>query len=265
MAASTIASTERPVTVTYMPKTLVVKEALPVLNALAYAIFDVDTGLIIAKSGSDEPLPIASVTKLLTAGAVLRTLRSEDNYTVLQADTEAYGRAGRLSAGESYTAHELLFPLLLESSNDASAVYERVTQGEIVKSMNLLARDLGATTLNVADASGLSDKNQASVNDLAIMTSALYKSEPHLFDITQLSRRAGPYVSWTNTNPVLDESYKGGKHGFTEAANRTLVALYDEKFTTGNKTLGYILLGSEDLTGDTKTLREFVKQGVRLE
>jgi D-alanyl-D-alanine carboxypeptidase len=80
-----------------------------------------------------------------------------------------------------------------------------------------------------------------------------------------LSKRAGPYVSWSNNSPVLNESYRGGKHGFTEAANRTLVALFNESFVTGQRTLGYVILGSDNLSQDIEKLRTFVSESVTLE
>ncbi len=265
MAVSSFASAEKSVVVTYTPETLVVHDTAPSISAAAFAIFDVTTGVVLAAHNVSEPLPIASVTKLLTAATVLRTVDRDDLYTVTEADLESHGRAGRLRVGETFPAYELLFPLLLESSNDAAEVYERVTEGDIVRRMNGYAKELGAHSLTVADASGLSDANTASIKDLVTLTSTLYAKEPHLFDIARLSKRAGPYTIWTNNSPVRDDTYRGGKHGFTEAANRTLVAVFTETFSSGTREVGYILLGSADLAQDTAALRSFVAQHVTLE
>lgn len=266
MAASTLlASTDRPVEVSYVPATLVATEVAPTLTATSYVIFDVETGKVIASQGADEVAPIASVTKLLTAATVLRTANLDEEYTIEEADLEAHGRAGRLAAGETYTARELLFPLLLESSNDAAAVFERETHGDIVRRMNGYATELGAKTLTVVDASGIGSENRASATDLAQLTSTLYRLEPHLFDIAQLTKHAGAYTAWQNNSPVLAPEYRGGKHGFTEAANRTLVALYEETFPAGTRVLGYVILGSDDLARDTATLRSFVHETVTLQ
>ncbi len=265
MATASLASTDKPVVVSYLPETLVTKAEAPIVTAKAYAIFDVKTGSILVSSNSKEVLPIASVTKLVTAATVLRDIPDDKNFTVVLADTDAHGRAGRLSSGQVYTAHELLFPLLLESSNDAAAVFERETNGKIVNQINQLAKNSGAKTFSVVDASGISDSDVASVEDLVKLVSHLYADLPHLFDITQLSKRAGPFVSWVNNNPVRGDSYKGGKHGYTDAAGRTLVAIFEESFTSGKREVGYILLGSDNLVTDTATLREFVAIKVSLE
>jgi D-alanyl-D-alanine carboxypeptidase len=265
MAASSLASSPgEAVVVSYVPTTLAAVDVPPELSAEAFAVFDPETGKVIAASNSDTVLPIASVTKLLTAATVLRTVDAATSYTVEEVDVAAHGRAGRLTSGETYDAYELLFPLLLESSNDAAAVYERATGRDIVRRMNGYAKELGAHTLVVADASGLSDANRASVRDLVSLASVLYTKEPHVFDISRLSKRAGPYVGWSNNSPVLDATYRGGKHGFTEAAGRTLVAMFAESFTSGEKTVGYVLLGSDDLKADMKLLREYVAASVTL-
>ncbi len=131
--------------------------------------------------------------------------------------------------------------------------------------MNGYAAELGASTLRVADASGLSPENRASAHDLAHLTSILYRTQPHLFDMARLTKRAGPYTAWQNNSPVLAPEYRGGKHGFTEAANRTLVALFEETFPAGSRVVGYVILGSGDLAADTALLRDFVATKVTLE
>jgi serine-type D-Ala-D-Ala carboxypeptidase (penicillin-binding protein 5/6) len=265
MAASSLASSpSEAVVVSYVPTTLAAVDLPPELSAEAFAIFDPETGTVIAAENSDEVLPIASVTKLLTAATVLRTVDRSTTYTIEESDVAMHGRAGRLEPGEMYDAYELLFPLLLESSNDAAAVYERGTEGDIIRRMNGYAKELGARHLVVTDASGLSDTNQASVRDLVSLTSALYTKEPHVFDISRLSKRAGPYVGWSNNSPVFDATYRGGKHGFTEAAGRTIVALFTESFASGEKTVGYVLLGSADLKADMALLRTYVGASVTL-
>lgn len=243
---------------------VVATDTMPVLAATAYAVFEVETGKVIGAFNSAAVLPIASVTKLLTAATVLRTVEADAEYTVAAEDVATLGRAGRLAAGQVYPVYELLFPLLLESSNDAAKVVERETNGDIVRRMNAYAKELGAKSLTVVDASGLSAANQASVNDLLILARAFYSDLPHLFDITKLSKRAGPYVGWSNNSPVLTREYRGGKHGYTEAAGRTIVALFEEEIAGETRVFGYIILGSSDLGADVATLRSFVKKQVVL-
>ena len=260
-----VAASPKSVVVPYQANKLVAKSDPLTLAVSAYAIFDVETGEIISAYNDDVVLPIASVTKLITAVATIEKLPKEKEATIIYSDVAEDGRSGRLSIGQKYTTHELLFPLLLESSNDAASALARIADGDIVKEMNDLVQKAGAKDMVLSDTSGLSTGNIATARDLAIVSSYLYKSEPHIFDITRLSKRAGPYVGWVNNSPVLEDNYRGGKHGYTEAAKRTVVALYEEGFPTGKKTVGYVLLGSENLASDMEKLRFYVAQSVSLE
>jgi len=234
-------------------------EKLPVS---AFIVFDVETGEIFASKEADKSLPVASITKLVTAAAAADTLDLEATAVVANTDVYTEGRSGKLNPGEKYTYRELLFPLLLESSNDVATVFERETQGGIVRNMNLFTKNLGASDTSFLDASGLSEKNISTASDLMAITSYIYKESPHILDITKLSQFVGPYTGWVNNNPVLNSSYLGGKHGYTVAANRTIVSLFEEKFKAGSKTLGYIVLGSDDLKSDIATLREYTAQSI---
>ncbi|MCA9357619.1 D-alanyl-D-alanine carboxypeptidase [Candidatus Nomurabacteria bacterium] len=225
----------------------------PNVSARAYTVFDINTGEVLFSQNSDEPLPIASVTKLFTASAALRSSQLDSQVEVTQDDVAAEGRAGKLEAGQKYVLRDLLFPLLLESSNDAAAVFER-TLGKI-----------SFPQVQLADASGLSSYNVASASDLAASVSQLYHQQAYLFDITKLPQYIGSETGWVNNSPVRDlPGYQGGKHGYTTAANRTLVAIFSEP-TLANREIGYVILGSNDLKADTLSLRELVTNSVRLE
>lgn len=260
-----VAASPKAIVVPYQANKLVAKSEPLTLDVSAYAIFDVETGEIISAYNDETVLPIASVTKLITAAATIKQLPEERETTISQTDVAQDGHSGRLSVGERYTPHELLFPLLLESSNDAAATLERTAEGDLVGEMNELVEKAGAKDMVLSDTSGLSARNVASARDLATVTSYLYKTEPHIFDITRLSKRAGPYVGWSNNSPVLEDNYRGGKHGYTEAAKRTLVALYEETYPAGKKTLGYVVLGSENLRSDIEKLRLYAAESVSLE
>lgn len=215
----------------------------PILSAKAYAVIDIDTGEIIASNNANTVLPIASVTKLFTAASALKASQLDEEVEVTAADVASEGRAGKLAAGQTYTLRELLFPLLLESSNDAAAVFER-----------LLPLDL-FVGVSLADASGLSAQNTATAEGLALAVKDLYQHQSQLFDITSLTQYISKETGWINNSPVRDlPGYLGGKHGYTEASNRTLVAIFSEP-ELANRELGYVILGSENVRADLLVLR----------
>jgi len=232
----------------------------------SFVVFDAVTGGIIASQNPDAPYPVASITKLPAAAAAEVVVPLEATTTVTWSDVAAEGRAGKLEPGQVYRYRELLFPLLLESSNDAAAMLERTHRDQLVTAMNEIATAYGAPGARFVDASGLSDQNVAAARDLAHLTTGLYAAHPYIFDITTLTQYVSDHTGWINNSPVAHEAgYLGGKHGYTEAAGRTIVALFDESFTAGRRQVGYVVLGSNDLAADVATLREFVQSSVRFE
>ncbi len=235
------------------------------VTATAYAVFDVETGEVLAGKAVEKVLPIASVTKLATAAALVENFDLEKIGEVSALDVATEGRAGKLKEGDSYSYRELIFPLLLESSNDAAAFYERETKGEILVRMNTFTKSLGMKDTVFTDASGLSDQNVSTVSDMVTFLTHLAKKESYLLDITSLGQYVGKNTGWINNSPVITENYQGGKHGYTEAANRTLIALFKEDFTQSQRTVGYVVLGSDNLAADTTALRSFVENDVTFE
>lgn len=235
----------------------------PAVSVKSFAIFDANSGEIITSQKGELVLPIASITKIFTAAVVLNSGEESEKVTITEADVAAIGRAGRLAAGQVYTTYDLVFPLLLESSNDAAAAIDRVLTGGVVARVRTMLDKFGAAKTKIVDSSGLADQNQSSAHELAYLAAALRREEPHLFDITKLSRRVTAEVVWTNNSPLQHDAYLGGKHGFTEAAQRTAVVFYKETLTGGiSREIGYVVLGSEDLASDVSRLRDFVETAV---
>lgn len=234
--------------------------------AKAVVVFDVETGTEIASKNSTEPLPIASVTKLLTAAVFYRDADLAGSTTITWSDVNTYGDAGRIHAYEAYSHRELLFPLLLESSNDAASAMLRVYP-KLLEYMNAYTQKLGLLETHFEDPSGLSEQNVSTAYELSVLARDIYRSHPHIVDITRLSQYVGTHTGWINNNPLVNEpGYRGGKHGFTEAANRTDVAFFEETLQNGTtRVIGYVVLGSDDVPSDINLLRATVQENVRFE
>ena len=236
------------------------------VSADAWLIFDPHTGDIFYSHQIDEVLPIASVVKLVAAHVFAKESELFATTSITWADLSHEGRSGGLAYGEIYTFHELLFPLLLESSNDAAGVFER-NYPELIDEMNAYAASLGLSATSFVDASGLSAAGVSTVRELRLLLQDILINDPHIIDITGLAQYLGANRGWLNNNPfVSDPDYLGGKHGYLPEARYTATALFSETLSGGaNKTIGYILLGSRDLTHDIKLLRGHVENHVRYE
>lgn len=237
------------------------------VSAQALYIYDLASQTEIFSRNANQELPVASVTKLLSSALFAELVPEDAVITITQADVANEGRSGRLVATQEYQSRELLFPALLESSNDAAAVMERTASTDLIAAMNTYAGNLSLAHTHFVDASGLGDGNISTAAELSALGVSLYTDYPHIFDVTTLKTYLGDINAWMNNNPfVHDAGYKGGKHGYTYAANRTAIAFFDETIATGQtRTVAYVLLGSEALAPDMAALRAFVQGSVRVE
>lgn len=231
------------------------------VTAPSVYVFDVETNTPLLQRDSDTVRPIASVTKLFSSAAFYKQDSLEQPVTITDSDVATEGEAGRLEPGQLYTARELLFPALLESSNDAAVAQARVSERDLILSMYAFANRYDATDVSFADTSGLSADNTASARSLASLVRALLEEQPQIFDITRLKQYVAEETTWLNNSPFIGmDGYEGGKHGFTYEANRTAAVFFSEPAADGSTRLvGYVLLGSDNLRRDIELLRSVVQ------
>ena len=208
----------------------------PALSAVAYIAIDADTGEVLARKRDRRALPIASLTKVMTAllviedGELDRKIRVPRKATLVEPNREG------LVAGRWYPRRLLLYSALLESANDsAEALAYGAARGDIdrfYERMNERAEELGMTDTTYHSASGLEDEtNRSSARDQAIL--ARDALENRTFARTVRTRRKvvdwpPPTYSkeWINHNRLLG-SYEGAygvKTGYTRKAGACLLA-----------------------------------------
>ena len=229
------------------------------LSARSYLVFDNETGEELFTHDASSRHEMASVVKLITAD----TLFSESSSTLAATATivwqsySAEGESGMLELGERYTLRELVFPLLLSSSNDAAeAIAQARGESTFLKAMRARVKAVGMSSTTIDDPSGLSPRTTTTARDLMALLRFLYRENRHELDITTLPRYVGAQHTWQNMNPVSQlPEFLGGKQGHTDTAQSTLAALFSVS-TTGraHRTVGIVLLGSTNLEGDTKAV-----------
>ncbi len=233
------------------------------VTAKSWLVLDMATGETVNSHNANEKMPIASLTKLVTAATYLSNNDIWATTSITWADLNTEGESGSLRHGEKYSLHTLLFPMLLESSNDAAAVYARVDP-ELVSKMNTYTTNLGLTNTFFKDSSGLSVENQSNAVDLAAIIWNIYHHQRHIVDITSLKQYLSPTKGWLNNSKFIgDVAYAGGKNGYTPEAGKTIIAIFDEELSNGTtRRLAYILLNSGDTEHDLGLLRNHVKEHV---
>lgn len=234
----------------------------PVLSARAYYSLDIETGQALATHAADTPLPIASITKLITSAVFQRSIEEYEagSIVVTPSDVEGMGRAGAIAPGEEYPLSVLPFPALVTSANTASVLMARSGNGTLVETANTYARENGFTHTSLEDAHGLSAANVSTAAELAAWFVHISDVTPTVRDITRLKQYMYETKGWRNNSPFIsDPRYRGGKHGYTEAAGRTAVAAFSEAVPGGpDREVVYVLLGSADLVADMAALRAHI-------
>jgi D-alanyl-D-alanine carboxypeptidase len=216
-------------------------------------LFDVTTGRVLWEQGASNALPIASLTKMMTALVVVAHAPPGAPVLITPDAVHFSGSGtGMLPLGRHVPVEPLLYGLLLPSGNDAAiALAEHVarTQRAFVAMMNAQAAKMGLRCSHFDNVSGLVDQgNYSCASDLAAMAHAILEN-PRLARIVG-SRSAilpfpikGGKLYLFNNNPLLLARYPGAdgvKTGYTVAAGRCLVATARR----GNRWLGVVLLHS---------------------
>jgi D-alanyl-D-alanine carboxypeptidase len=221
--------------------------AVPVVTAESYLIGNLDSGEVYVSKSPDKITPIASISKLVTALTLedmysSGVLNHDSRITITDKMLEPDGTEGRLAVGETFTSGELMYPLVLESSNDAAEAFAIVSgYDHFIFSMNQRVQNLGMKNSTFSDPSGLSEKNLSNAKDLFTLAVYLYKNKPELLQLTRTptytlaSTTEHSEHVFKNTNPFVgDPHYIGGKTGRTIPAKETMLSLFN--YTVGSST-----------------------------
>lgn len=230
----------------------------PKITAKAYIVADLESGDVIASYGERLPLPVASLSKMMTALVSLETINQYQETKVSRTAFNTYGAQGNLTIGEKVKTSDLLYPLLLESSNDAAEVLAEFSgQKTFIKNMNDKAESLGLLNTSFEDSSGLSKNNISTAEDLFKLVKYIYKYKSYIFDITKLKDYSNDTHTWySNSKFRNDENYLGGKNGYNDEARYTLMTLVELPLGEFEKRkIAIILLNSEKTTEkDTRAI-----------
>ncbi len=208
-------------------------EALPSgadgrITANGYLLKNLTLGDTTIEHDADTLFPIASLTKLATAVVARKLIDVDERITVGQKVMATYGNTAGFVPGETFKASDLMYPLLMVSSNDSAEAFALAYgRDKFIRAMNDWAQSIGAYRTYFADASGLSPKNVSTANDLAVMLDWIRKNDPTIIDVTLMKSKTLRSHTWINPTHFLSWSYYlGGKNGYTTEANRTSASLF---------------------------------------
>ncbi len=241
--------------------------ALDLKSSVAFVI-DQDTNEILLNKNSQAVLPIASITKLMTALVVTETgLSLDEPLSVSQEDvTATAGSSSRLALGTQLTRGEMLHLALMASENRAAHVLGRSYPGGIepfVAAMNAKAQELGMLSTHYVEPTGLSSNNQSSAQDLSRLVRAAFL-HPIIRNLSTSIEAVMPVgrrqVQFHTTNGLVrNPEWEIGlqKTGYISAAGRCLVM----QAQMAGRSLIMVLLdsaGKYSRIGDAERIRKWL-------
>jgi len=228
---------------------------IPIKNSLAKtpqilahysALYDVDSGTFLYGERDNDPVPIASITKIMTAIVTLEQYRLNDIVTISKESTLSQGSIINLRAGETITIESLLYGLLIPSGNDAAHALAKqsitiplyANSGKepielFVTIMNDKAKEIGLTHTLYKDPAGLDDTGISTARDQGLLIAYALRNETFRKIIN--TPETTLYSSDMKISHVLDNSNRlvkeemyyqgiiGGKTGFTPTAGHNLI------------------------------------------
>ena len=239
------------------------------ITAKAAIIYDPVTKEVLFAKNADVQLPLASLTKLMSADTVLSLSPTNSSVTITAQDIKPEGDWG-LIPGETWNLLDLLRFGLVASSNDAMQAAAAAAPGDVIADMNKRAQQLGLTQTYFTNPTGL-DVNletagaYGSAHDVAVLAATFLAQYPALFEATTHSSVSmtsqGHTLTATSTDvPILDiPGLIAAKTGYTDLAGGNLVAAFD---TGINHPLIVAVLGStvDGRFEDVKTLINAARQ-----
>ncbi len=223
-------------------------------NAAAYAVVNLDTGDVLAEKNDTREVPIASLTKIMSAVVALDLAKPGDEFTVTQdAANEIPTKIG-VVPGQKMRLDELLHAALMTSANDAVQVIRdginaKYGSSVFTEAMNRKAEFLGLTDTHFTNPQGFDNsQHYSSAYDLAILTHYALQNYPLISQIVQedyqkLSQNTDhKQFDLYNWNGLLDvyPGTMGMKIGNTEKAGYTSIVVAKRQGTS----IGVVLLGA---------------------
>lgn len=243
------------------PSTLAFPEGLgEELSASGMLIVDLRSGQQIASHRPSMQLPIASLTKLMTALIIVEHHDLRERLEIPLDITETDGTLAKLSPGEHFTVGDVLSALLIASGNDAAEALARFHSGSVdafAEQMNMRAKELGLRQTSFVNASGLDAPGQVSTAREIGWLASFVLGRPEIR--SRMERRGvtiesseGTEVSLVHTHALLHTNHAivAGKTGTTESAGQCLLSVVAQE---GRQYL-VILLRSGDRYGDMRRI-----------
>lgn len=244
----------------------------PQLDANAAMLVHRESGKVLYEKNATLQVPIASLTKLLSALVVVDLFDPSEVVTIASGSVRVDGQKQTLYLGERMIVRDLMSMMLVESSNDAAyalAAYAREQGIDFVAEMNQRAAALQMSDCRFTDPAGLDDSAYCAARDLLRLVEAALQTAPQLWPIMAQSQ----LTVWSADGKLIHEikstdellglipGVVGGKTGYTDGALGCLILVV--KLPGKDDTLISIVLGSRSRFVDTTSLVSWAQRAYR--
>jgi len=243
------------------------------LKSAVALVVDQDTEEVLLEKNTNAILPIASITKLMTALVTIEAdLPMDEELVVTREDRTVDRVRSLLRPGVKLTRGQALHLALMSSENHAAQLLGRSYPGgleQFVEAMNAKAQILGMQESHFVDPTGLSPENRSTPQDLVRLVKAAYEY-PAIRDFSTSSSLAVPFgkrvVNYGNTNRLVSNpSWDIGlqKTGYISAAGRCLVM---QAVIQGRRVVMVLLdsAGKYSRIGDAQRIRNWLESGASI-
>lgn len=239
------------------------------IKAKSYILIEPNSKMILTEQNVSERLPPASITKLMTAYVVYKSI---DMGLLEMSDVSVISRKARgmtegsrmfLERGSRVTISELLHGLVIQSGNDAAvALAEAVaeTEQEFVELMNQYAAALGMKNSHFKNVTGLTEEGHyMSAEDIATLSHAIITEFPEHYKLYSQKSYTWNNITQGNRNTLLSEKsgVDGLKTGYTAAAGYCLAA----SAKRGDMRLISVVLGTKSKRARIRASRVILNYG----
>lgn len=247
---------------------------VPQIEAKAYVVYDVVDKKVLFGKNEYQILPLASMTKLMTA-VTASSLASTTKIVTISKNAIDGGYDLGLRNGQQFRLEELIKYMLIFSSNDAANSISENLGGTdfFVDAMNALARKQELITLLFTNPNGLDNETtyggKGSPLDVAKLMAYAYKTIPEILDVTTKNKIAihsssGLLTGVPNTNQTVDSfvGILGSKTGFTDEAGGNLTVVFD--LAVGRPVVIVVMNSTKtDRFSDVEKLYTFTKESLK--
>ncbi|HVO28483.1 MAG TPA: L,D-transpeptidase family protein [Candidatus Paceibacterota bacterium] len=245
----------------------------PPIAPTSYLAADLKSNFVLAAKDPDEQLPIASLTKLMTALVAVEYINIENTITITP-DMLVKTSIPRLKAGEQLSLYDLLQPLLKESSNEAAvAISDFLGPQYFVSLMNQTAQSIGMSNTHFVDATGSGWGDVSTAHDLFILAQYLYYNRSFILKMTTNNNDPnaygpGAFTDLQNFNVFTgDPDFVGGKVGVNGAASDTILSVFNGGFAsdgatttaTTSRPFMFVILGSDNYRQDAESFLAWIR------